>query len=99
MLRHGDRFERPVPIPRHPQFDIADFGRHGLGCRTVARVATVAAGRVVGFVSEMILEFDLQAGLEHLPDHRSQQAALTREINPLDAGTVDQPNTGRHFAR
>ncbi len=38
----------------------------------------------------MILELDLEPGLEHLTDHTGQQAAVTRQLDTLGAGPRDQ---------
>lgn len=83
MFRHRLRIERAVAVPRDRQLDVTDISRNGLARRPVARVAAPAAGRVVWFVAEMIGELDLEAGLQHLADHRGQQPVVAREVDPL----------------
>ena len=83
VFRHRLRFERPVAVPRDRQLDITDVGRDGLARRPVRGVAAPAAGRVVRFVTEMIGELDLEAGLQDLADHRRQQAVVAGELDTL----------------
>jgi hypothetical protein len=47
--------ERPVAVPRDPQLDLADLGRHGLRVGAVSTVARASAGRVIGFIGQIAL--------------------------------------------
>ena len=56
----------------------------------VARVAAVAAGRVVLVVAEMLAHLGLQRGLEHRLGQPGQQPARADQLDPLGAGLLHQ---------
>ena len=83
----GDRYrrERPRPIPRHCQLNLADLGRHRLGRRPVTRVPRPAAHRSVTLIAQMIGHLDLETGLEDLTDQTRQQTPLAGQLHALGA--------------
>ena len=83
ILRHHQRFERPLPVPGHPQLDLADLGRHGLVIGAVARVTTAAASPLVRPVAKMVGHLDLEPRLQHMPHQIRQKAALAGQSDPV----------------
>ena len=96
----------PVAVPRDPQLDVADLGRHRLRvARRCDELPAPAARRVVGFVAEMLRHLDLEPGLQA----PGAPVAVNRPPSPVsstpsDAGPSDEllgplPHRRRHPAR
>jgi hypothetical protein len=84
-LPHDRRLEAAISITGHLNLDRADLSEHGLGPVTVARVAAVAAGRVVLVIPEMRAHLLLNRALEHRLRQPGQQPTLTDELHPVSA--------------
>jgi len=79
--------ERPGPVPRHRQRDVADLGGHRLGRRAVARVGRTPPGRIALLIAQVLGELGLQPALEHRLDHLGEEATLPgqRQTTGVDA--------------
>ena len=91
MLGHRHGLERPGPVTRNRQVDLADLSRHPLGRRPVSGVPRPAALDRVTLTAQMLGHLDLQAGLEHLAHQPGQQTALAGQLHALSASLSDQP--------
>src|SRR5690606_8554727 len=91
--------ERPVPIPRDPQLDIADAGADRLRERPVARVREQRRLRVAPLITDVIgqlrLQPTLQAPLDQLLDQpvRAVEVDLAR-IDPREQ-IIHHPRLGQ----
>ena len=84
------RLEAAGSVPRHLDFDRPDVGQHGFRAGAVAGVATVAAGRVVLGVAEVIVHFAFDRGLHHCLRQPGEKAALAGQLQPLRACPVGE---------
>jgi len=63
----GDRLPRDVgvPVARYLQPNRSDIGKHRVRAVAVAGIATVAAGRVVLVIAQVVGQFAVQRGLQY----------------------------------
>lgn len=89
-LAHQLGVEAAVAVAGHVELDRADLGDHRLGAGPVAGVPSVAPGRVVAGVAEMLVHLRFQAGLEDLLGQIVEQPARAHELDPLCPGLFHQ---------
>src|SRR4029450_8603637 len=89
-LADRDRVEGAVAVPRHPQSDLADLGRHRLGVRALAAIAPPAPLDRVWLVADMVGHLDLEPGLEDLAHQSRQQPVVAGQFDTLGTSPVNE---------
>ena len=90
-LRHRDRVERAITVPRHLQIHRPRRGLHRLARQPVAGIPRPPAlGRVL-VITQMIGHLDPQGSLHHLLDHVRQQTPRTGQLQAIRLRLLDDP--------
>jgi hypothetical protein len=90
MLLDQLRLERAVSVAGHRNLDRPHLGEHRLAARAIAGVLSVAAGRIMLSVAEVIIELALQRGLQHGLGQSRQQPAFSSQLKTLGTRPIGQ---------
>ena len=87
-LRHQRRGERPVPVPRDLQLDIANLRGNLLRERPVARVRVKRRLRITLLIADMLSQLGLQTPLQASLDQLLNEAifAIKLDLARIDLG-------------
>jgi len=87
-LAHDLRLETAITIAGHVNRYRADLGQHRLTTGAVTTVATIAAGRIVLVVAQVVGDLTLQRRLQHPLGQLLQQPTLTGQLQSASPNAV-----------